>query len=337
VETLAALIARDGKLNAPEAVGWVLRLAQRLETTHQQGLVHANVSAYCMLVESRAPLSRGVLIDAPRVAEPVYHSPERAAGGAQATSQADDTWALAVTLFYGLTGQFPFPGGTDGEVLKQIQNGPPRVIKFGFNDPMLQKIFDGLFSRDLSRRVAQVTPLRQSLAQWVKDPKIAGLPGLEDDDEDAPTMMIPNVSVGSLRQQAAAVEAPPVPSIPQIRPAAGMPAAAGPPSTSGGSDVARLLASSLADTSQQAPQPLDLGGYPSPGVAAAPETPLGPRYSPTMMALRPPGSAAIDAVPGAPESSGPGPLSKGTLLALAGVWFFVTFGGAAVEYVVLSR
>jgi serine/threonine protein kinase len=336
VETLAALIAREGKLNAPEAVGWVLRLAQRLETTHQQGLVHANVSAYCLIVESRAPLSRGVLIDAPRVAEAVYHSPERAAGGAQATSQADDAWALAVTLFYGLTGQFPFPGQTDAEVLKQIQGGPPRVMKFGFNDPMLQKIVDGVFARDLGRRVAQVTPLRQSLAQWVKDPKITSLPGLEDDDEDAPTMMIPNVSVGSLRQQAAAIEAPPAPSIPQVRPAAGMPA---PPSASG-SAVAQLVASSLAEAPAYPPSPgLDLGGYPvAPG--SAPATPLDPRRSPTMMAVRPPGLQPVQGAPGAEAVVAPaseGPLSKGTVMALLGVWLFVTFGGAAVEYVILSR
>ena len=157
-------------------------------------------------------------------------------------------------------------------------------------------------------------------------------------------MMIPNVSVGSLRQQAAAVEAPPAPSIPQIRPAAGMPApyAGGPPSASGGG-VAQLLASSLADNPQAPPGPaLDLGGYPSGAGMAPPVGPLNPRYSPTMMAMRPPGPQAMEAVPGAPgmpvaEEASAGPLSKGTLFALLGVWFFVTFGGAAVEYVVLSR
>ncbi|MCS6900755.1 MAG: hypothetical protein RMJ98_14240 [Myxococcales bacterium] len=301
METLAALIARDGKLTPQEAAGWTLRLAQRVQEQHQQGLVHGNVSAYTLLVSGRSPLGKGLLIDSPRQAEATFYSPERASSGQ--LSQADDTWALAVLLFYGLTAQYPFQVNSAIDIARAVALGTPKLARYGVNDPILQSLFDRALARDPSKRLSTVAELVQSIQQWIKDPSIANIEPLEDDDEDAPTMMMQSVSIGSPQQKIQAPQAP----LPTPRPAAGAPAV--PVATP--------------------PPPVGLPPIPSPppapsgtaGVAA-----IDPRQAPTIMAVHSPEVAPP-----------PSAFSKGTLTALWITWAVVTFGGAAVEYIVLSR
>jgi serine/threonine-protein kinase len=295
VETLAALIARDGKLTPQEAAGWTLRLAQRVQEQHQQGLVHGNVSAYTLLVGGRSPYGKGILVDSPRQAEATFYSPERASSGQ--LSQADDTWALAVLLFYGLTAQYPFQVNSAIDIARAVALGTPKLVRHGVNDPILQGIFDRALARDPGKRLSTVAELVQSIQQWIKEPAVTHIEPLEDDDEDAPTMMMQSVSIGSPQQQP-----PPQAPLPAPRPAAGLPAPPVPP----------------VGLPPVPPPPL---APPGPDVAA-----VNPRQAPTMMAVRPPEEAA-------PAS----PFSKGTLTALWVAWAVVTFGGAAVEYVILSR
>lgn len=299
METLAALIARDGKLTAQEAAAWTLRLAQRVNEQHQQGLVHGNVSAYTLLVSSRSPFAKGVLVDSPRQAEAAFYSPERASSGQ--LSQQDDIWALAVLLFHGLTAQYPFQVNSAIDIARAVALGTPKLVRFGINDPILQNIFDRALARDASKRFGTVQEFIQNIHSWIKDSSVVHIEPLEDDDEDAPTMMMQSVSVGSPQQSAPPPQAP----LPAPRPAAGM--APLPP-----------------------PTPTPMGGLPPvPPPPLAPLPPaqagLNPRQSPTIMALRAPDEAPSEPAPG----------KNFTALWIA--WAVVTFGGAAIEYVVLSR
>lgn len=303
METLSALIVQEGKLDVNEAAGWVLRLAQRINESHQQGLVHGNVSAYTLLVEGRSPLGKGILVDSPRQAEAAFYSPERAASGQ--LSQGDDTWALAVLLFFGLTGQYPFQVNSAIDVARAVALGTPKVARHGLNDPTLQAIFDRAFARDASKRLNTIPGLMQAIQQWVRDPAIVNIHNLEDDDEDAPTMMMQSISVGSPQQAggpSAAATAPAV--LPAPRPAAGV-------------SVPRPAAGAPGLPPVPAPPMAPLPGL-TPSVS--------PRQAPTLLAVRPEGDAAALS-----------PFSKGTLTALWVAWAVVTFGGAAIEYVVLTR
>lgn len=298
METLAALIARDGKLSTQEAVGWVLRLAQRVNEQHQQGLVHGNVSAYTLLLEGRSPYGKGILVDSPRQAEAPFYSPERAASGQ--LSQGDDTWALAVLLFYGLTAQYPFQVNSAIDIARAVALGTPKINRYGLNDPTLQGLFDRALARDASKRMNSAADFIYAVQQWIQDPSLINIEPLEDDDEDAPTMMMQSVSVGSPQQQPPAPQAP----LPAPRPAAGAPS---------------MLSTPLAPVLPPIPAP-PLAPLTAPEHAAP-----NPRQAPTLLAVRPEGQ----------ESSSP--FSKGTLTAIWVAWAVVTFGGAAIEYVVLSR
>src|SRR5580693_7211473 len=126
METLASRIAHHGALAESDAVGWALRVARAVEAIHERGDVHGRLSAAGLLIAADPCTSEGSLIPFAELPENVaYHSPERERG--EGGSQADDTWAVAVTLYLLLSGSLPFSGSSDAEVRRKIQSvaAPP--------------------------------------------------------------------------------------------------------------------------------------------------------------------------------------------------------------------
>jgi hypothetical protein len=182
VETLADRIQREGPLNELDAVGWVVRLAKRLEALHSLGVAHGSVSTACVLTEGAARTSRGVLVDVIRTSGNVaFHSPERVRAGA--ISPADDTWALGVVLYSLLTGSLPFAGTNDDELKQRILTGAPAPLAvFDVGDDDLQRIVDDLFSRDTKARTSKVLTLRTELQKWHPDASVKDLSPVDDED-----------------------------------------------------------------------------------------------------------------------------------------------------------
>jgi Protein kinase domain len=202
LETLADRIARDGALNELDAVGWVIRLVKRIESIHALGRVHGGISPECVQTSGVPRTSQGLLLEASRIAaRPLYHSPERVQGGP--TSQADDAWAVGLTLYTLLTGTNPFAASSEGEARRKILGGtlsPLAVYDVGDDD--LQRILDDLLTPNAARRAANLGKLRTELEAWHPDPSARDLPALEeqvaasddddDDDDDPRTMLRPN-------------------------------------------------------------------------------------------------------------------------------------------------
>jgi serine/threonine protein kinase len=198
LETLADRIAREGPLNELDAVGWAIRLAKHLEALHVHGVAHGSISPACVLVQGVERSSKAILSDVRRTVESKpFHSPERIRD--RHLSPADDTWALAATLYALMTGQPPFPG--DGEELAQrISSGaavPLAVYDVGDDD--LQRVIHQALAPNLAERVTQVSRLREALERWHPDPDVGRLPALEDDDvgdeHEAATAMLPQGAV----------------------------------------------------------------------------------------------------------------------------------------------
>ncbi|MFO0588100.1 MAG: hypothetical protein U0441_11200 [Polyangiaceae bacterium] len=198
METLADRIAREGPLNELDAVGWAIRLAKRIESMHALGVTHGSVSPQCVQIEGKDRTARAYLVDVRRTSTNVsYHSPERLNGGG--LSVADDTWALASTLYCALTGSPPFSGANDAEVKQKVLTSSPAPLAvFDVGDDDLQRVFDDAFAREPSQRTSSIAALRRALEEWHPDPNVGGLPGLEDEDtgggddddeEDARTIM----------------------------------------------------------------------------------------------------------------------------------------------------
>ncbi|MBI4703155.1 MAG: hypothetical protein HY744_18720 [Deltaproteobacteria bacterium] len=186
METLAALVARNGRLDAAIGAGWVVRLAKRVEELHRLGVAHGGLSAMSVLVDAASYRANGALADVRRVpATAAYHSPERCAGGG--ISEADDTWAMAVLLYQLVTGQAPYPGGTESQVLDRIRAGPPPPLAAaGVQDEGVQRLLGLALEPQLERRICKASQLRQWLERCHPDPAVGTLAPLAE-SADEPT------------------------------------------------------------------------------------------------------------------------------------------------------
>ncbi|MGK3969498.1 hypothetical protein WMF38_34070 [Sorangium sp. So ce118] len=180
METLAARIARAGPLPDRDAVGWVVRLAKRIEKLHARGTVHGRLSAACVVMEGEPCASRGWLSDP--LATPAfvsYRSPERAAG--EGPSRQDDTWALAVTLYVSLSGRLPFPAESDRELRRlQSAGAAPRVTPPGAAGDALWLVLEQALARDPKQRIAEVAALRRALEAARPGDGVEALPPLDE-------------------------------------------------------------------------------------------------------------------------------------------------------------
>jgi hypothetical protein len=185
LETLADWIRQRGPLAPPDAVGWAIRLAKHVESLHEHGVAHGNVSPACVLMGSANPRTKGLMSDVRKTTESLpYHSPERVIGGQ--LSPPDDAWAIAATLYTALTAAPPFVGATDQELQQAVLRGAPTPLSaYGLQDAGLERLFAGTFAPDPSRRLSNVSQLRQELERWHPQPQ--GLEPLDDEepgDED---------------------------------------------------------------------------------------------------------------------------------------------------------
>jgi hypothetical protein len=216
LETLADRISRDGPVNELDAVGWAIRLAKRLEMLHAMGVFHGSVSPACIVTASAERASPGKLADLRVTAGNLaYQSPERIQGGD--LSPADDTWAVAATLFVLLTGTSPFAGASEAETKQKILVASPSPLAvFDVGDDDLQAVIDAAFARDPARRTAKVSVLRQALEAWHPDLNVRSLSPLDEEDDttdcgdEEKTMMrsLPELEAREPARKAAAAPRP---------------------------------------------------------------------------------------------------------------------------------
>ncbi|WP_437504728.1 hypothetical protein [Sorangium sp. So ce1099] len=209
METLAARIARAGPLPDRDAVGWVVRLAKRIEKLHARGTVHGRLSAACVVMEGEPCASRGWLSDP--LATPAfvsYRSPERAAG--EGPSRQDDTWALAVTLYVALSGRLPFPAESDRELRRlQSAGAAPRVTPPGAAGDALWLVLGQALGRDPKQRIAEVAALRRALEAARPGDGLEALPPLDEHPLAEPPKTVPAPRPSSSGVRGASSSQPP--------------------------------------------------------------------------------------------------------------------------------
>lgn len=167
-------------------MGWVIRLAKRIEELHRMGVAHGGLSPSCIVADGPHASGRGELADVRHTAiRPPYHAPERLEGAG--ISPDDDTWAIAVTLYFLVTGVLPFPGATTAQVLRRMQGSPPAPLAvFDAGDDALQQLIDRFLQRDDTLRRRRLPPFRESLEAWLqRRGQPHPLPPLDEADADS--------------------------------------------------------------------------------------------------------------------------------------------------------
>ena len=191
--SLAALLARRGRLRPGEVVTTVAPVAAAVAHAHEQGIVHGDLSPGNVVFtgEGRPVLTDlGVarLLGEEAAAEvtPAYVDPTVAQGGA--VGPASDVFGLAAAAFHALTGVAPWNGATPADVLGVAATGllpdldelapeaPPElraVIARGLAPDPHRRGGAAAFALDL-RHACRPEPVRLALAAEGTEPGVAG-------------------------------------------------------------------------------------------------------------------------------------------------------------------
>jgi serine/threonine protein kinase/Tfp pilus assembly protein PilF len=152
-ETLAARIARTGRMTTAEALPLVQQMCDGLAAAHAEGIIHRDFKSSNVMLVQRSATSRQTL-EGTRVAitdfgiaralvqdgaaggnaltgeagvigTPEYMAPEQVTGGD--ISEATDVYALGIVLYEMVTGQLPFSANTPlATAARRLNEPPPR-------------------------------------------------------------------------------------------------------------------------------------------------------------------------------------------------------------------
>jgi serine/threonine-protein kinase len=159
--TLSDLL-REGGLDAERAIELLDQVAGALDAAHRVGLVHRDVKPQNILVDdddhaflADFGLSHGgaepETTTRPVIGTVAYVAPEVVRG--QEPGPASDVYAFAATMFHCLSGDVPFPRGSDAAILYAHANdGPPRISE---RRAELPAALDAIFARALAKDPAE--------------------------------------------------------------------------------------------------------------------------------------------------------------------------------------
>jgi serine/threonine protein kinase len=109
---------------------------------------------------------------------PAYMSPEQAAGEFDRIGTASDLFSLGATLYFLLTGNAPYSGGTHGEIVKQAVDGTyehPRRQQPRIPAP-LEAICLKAMAIDPDQRYSKISSLIDDIERWLADEPVSILP-----------------------------------------------------------------------------------------------------------------------------------------------------------------
>jgi len=166
--SLGELLAAEGRLAPERAVAIARQLAAALAAAHAAGVVHRDLKPGNVLVDEsgRAAISdfgvarslagSGLTLPGAVIGTLDYLSPEQARG--EEVDGRADLYALGILLYEMLTGELPFAGGSEAEVLAQRLSGTTRDLRTlgaakGVKvTPQLAAVVRRLLQRDPARR-----------------------------------------------------------------------------------------------------------------------------------------------------------------------------------------
>ncbi|HEX3476852.1 MAG TPA: serine/threonine-protein kinase [Kofleriaceae bacterium] len=170
-ESLAARLARCGRLDESEARRLGAAIADALAAAHDRGIVHRDLKPGNIVLVGDQPrvidfgIAREVAagaITGARLGTIAYMAPEQLTSGLIAPCV--DIWALGVVLFEALAGRLPFDGFADGRS-PQLCETAPRLAALAEVSPALDAVIASCLERDPGRRPASMRALAASLRQ----------------------------------------------------------------------------------------------------------------------------------------------------------------------------
>jgi serine/threonine protein kinase len=181
--SLYRLVVRDGPLSVPRAAKLFTEVAAALDYAHSQGLIHRDLKPSNILVTPNGHakvLDLGLALEEGEVgaADVVggqgyvvgsmdYVAPEQTEDASKVDGRAD-IYAMGCSLYFALTAQPPFPGGTNRDKIKRHRTQDPEPL-VNLNPKVSDEfayIVTKMMAKDPDRRFATAAALRDVLLQW---------------------------------------------------------------------------------------------------------------------------------------------------------------------------
>lgn len=182
-ESLAQRIRAETSLPPLDVLRQLADVADALGYAHRRGVIHRDVKAENILIESSTGRAMVTDFGIARLAEAApltatgqvlgtvyYLSPEQVAG--EAVDARSDIYSLGVVGFFALAGRFPFNAELASAVLiAHVTKPAPRVADLAPNTPaVLAAIIDKCLAKDPEDRFENCAELSAALARAANDP-----------------------------------------------------------------------------------------------------------------------------------------------------------------------
>jgi eukaryotic-like serine/threonine-protein kinase len=184
---LSKLVKQRGPLPVAEACTYVCQAAQGLQHAHELHLVHRDVKPSNLLLDHEQSVVKILDLGLSRLYQigretcvsdlltsegellgtPDYIAPEQIVNSHRADIRAD-IYGLGCTLYYLLTGQPPFPGGSFMQKLMAHTHDAPRPVSTFRADLRdgLERVLDRMMSKDPADRYPTPAEIAQVLAPF---------------------------------------------------------------------------------------------------------------------------------------------------------------------------
>ncbi|MBI4569369.1 MAG: serine/threonine protein kinase, partial [Planctomycetes bacterium] len=173
-ETLRAVIDR-GRIAPDRAARLVFKAAEGVWHAHQRGVIHRDIKPANIMVtrddevfivdfglafekEDATLTTTGSL-----VGTPMYMAPERLLGSRAQVGPGCDIYSLGATLFETVSGQPPFDGDDNYDIIRRILYERPRDIRAIY--PGVPPRIVGIIEKAMAREVAERYPTAYEMAQ----------------------------------------------------------------------------------------------------------------------------------------------------------------------------
>jgi serine/threonine-protein kinase len=214
--TLADLIRRHGKIEARNAAGAAMSIAEALAYAHRNNVVHRDIKPANILIGSNGAVKvvdfgiaraldagheEGLTQDGAVMGTATYFSPEQAKG--EGLDLRSDLYSLGIVLYEMLSGEPPFSGDSAlATAYKQVNENPRPLAQLvpGLSIE-LNTIVAKCMTKNANRRYESAEKLRDDLRRYIDGkPTVAGdeyravrnqAPLMADGEDEATTVMAP--------------------------------------------------------------------------------------------------------------------------------------------------
>jgi serine/threonine protein kinase len=210
-KSLYRLVTEEGPLPVPRAARLMAEVASGLEHAHNQGLIHRDLKPSNILItphDHAKVLDLGLaLLQGEEAEEAVvggqgyivgtmdYIAPEQTTDSSQVDRRAD-VYSLGCTLYFTLSGQPPFPGGTSREKIFRHRGETPTPLLTLKPDlpPAFVQMVEKMMAKNPDDRYPSAAAVEDELRSWAVDEAVQPLDRPEEASDTAEALQAHDTS-----------------------------------------------------------------------------------------------------------------------------------------------